>query len=673
MARQTRIERFGSIRNPGAVDTSQKLQALSNLGKQVGEVAFNVGAKQQAKKGAEAGFESAQSGQEPEERGGILPSIFDESFNKAQQAAYIASADRNAVERLSQLEQENEYDSESYSNKASAMLEGVIESVPEPYKPVLHQSISDYISRGKMRINNNIFKLGKEEARIELLGALDTYSREATRAARNGDKEEADDLIAKAKLSAEALVQSKEWTKEEADEAIRRAKNEITEQSYLQIVDDMPLDQAVAAIDKAEKNVPKGFSGDEWDTLIARARARLQSRLVERKKSNAIDKSAFRNRQAAVEIAIKTGEGDSEDILLELTDLFNKQVYSPTQYAGLVGTVYNDLRKREKVWERVENNDTSILVDPNAVDKVYRKDISDLDDAQKVQFASSVNMVPKQMEDEIKNSLYSGDIDQAGKAADMIARLDDIQGLPDYFSGQDRAYAQQLTDLMSIHPPEEAIRIARKNTDPRDKERIQSRRDQLKEDYDQDDWLDGAESALGPFFGSLDKMIAPQIAKDYQTVFEANFIAGMDKSRAKKAAEKQLKQVYSKWNGRQMKHAPNKYYSVDGDSDWIKKDLKKELSANIAGAPEIQDFYLIADDRTEREAQAGQPTYLVRYKTDDGWNMLMGRYIPDIESQQKSVALDAEALIKEKRADTKRREQSLKDANQFIKDTVLLQ
>lgn len=648
-----KIERFGQFRSPGGEDNARRLEALNNLGQQASDIAFSLGARQQKQKGQKAGFQAGQEavdqGKAPEDQVSLFPSIFEESFNNSQQAAYLAGADRKAIERLSEIEEEFSHDSEGYNNKANAMLQGMIESVPETYRPALHNSVSNYISRGKLRVNQNIIKRGKEEARSELLGAIDSYSREASRAARNGDNEAVQDLLQKVELSGNALVSSRDWTKEEADEALRRARNETTEQAYLQIVDDMPLEEASATIDKAEKEVPKGFSGDEWDTLIARARARLQNRIVEAKKSQAIDKTAFRARQAAVEIAIKTGEGESDDILLELTDLFNNGVYSPTQYAGLIGTVYNDLKKRERVWNRVENNDPSVLVDPDAVNKVYRKDISGLSDADKVQFSIAVNQVPEQLKDEITNSLYSGDIDQAGKAADMIARMDDVQGLPEYFTSRDRAYAQQLVDLMDVYPAEEAIRLARKNTDPRDKERIESRKALLKEDYDQGDWESGAESAIGPFFGSIDSMIMPQVAKDYQTAFETNFIAGMEESHAEKAAKKQLNQIYSNWNGRPMKHSPDKYYSVDGDSDWVLSDLTKELKANIAGSPDIDDVYLISDDRTEREAQAGNPSYVVRYKTGDGWNTLMGRYIPDVEGQKKTNVDDNEQLIQELR------------------------
>jgi hypothetical protein len=631
----------------------ERMQALANLGQKVGDMAFNIGAKKRQQQGllegSKAGTEAAESGASPTEQKGLFPTIYGDAFNNAQQGAYLASVDRKAVERLSELEEEFSNDVEGYTASAQGLLKGIIKNAPESYTPALNDSISNYVSRGTMRVNKNVIEQGKKEAKSELLGGIDTYSREASRAARNGDNDAVQDMLGKVKLAGQALVANRSWTKEQADEALRQARNETTEQSYLQIVDDMPINEAAKAIDDAEKDVFAGFSGDEHDILISRARARLQNRIVDQKRSSAVDKSVYRERQAAVEIAIKTGEGDPDKLMVELTELFNKKIYTPTQYAGHIATIHNDLRKTEKVWERIENKDASILVDPAAVDKVYRKDISGLDDGAKVQFATSVNRIPDELKKEITNFLYAGDIQQAAKAADMIKRMDDIQGLPEAFTSKDRAYALQIKDLMDVYSPEEAILRARKNTDPRDKARIESRQEELKTIYKHssiEHSQTGVDKALGSFFGGgVDNMVKPEIAKAYKAAFEDNFTAGMERSQAEDAASEAIKRVYSDWEGRPMKHSPDKYYQIDGSSEWVKDDLIKELRANIAGSPEIKDFYFITDDRTEREAEMGAPSYLVKYRTDSGWDDLMGRYIPDIDSAKEKLQGDAGAEI----------------------------
>ncbi len=646
-----KIEKYGTI-NPisaGNSASSERIKSLANLGKAVQSIAFDVGRKKRVKEGqiegAKAGTEAAESGVAPEEKGSFK--FFDESFNDAQQGAYLASMDNQAITKLGELESQFEYDVEGYRKTSKGMLDGLVKNVPEAYRHPLIESINNYITRGSMRVNNNLVKRGEEEAKSELLGAIDTYGREASAAARNGDDEAKNDLLAKAKLSGNALVISGEWTKEQADEAYRVAKNETIEQEYLQIVDDMPLSEAVKTLEEADKNVPQGFSGDEWDSTMARARARLQNRIVKNKKGEASVKEAYRDRMFVLETAIKTGEGDPDELIQEASHLYSVGAYDPAKASGLIATIYNDLKKVQKVWDRVESQDGSIVVDPAAVDKVYKKDISGEDGASKINFVKSVNLVPEQLKKEISNNLYSGDISQAADAADLIKRMEDIQGLPEAFNAKDRAYATQITSLMGLYSPQQAIDMARKNTDPRDKARIESRRQEIKDDYKQKDWDSGVEGAIGPWLGSIDKAVIPVVAKDYKAAFEASYVAGMDAEDAHKAASSAIKRNYTDWNGRPMKHSPEKFYTIDGDSDWVHKDVKITLKNYIAGAPDIKDYYLMSDDRTEREAEKGIPSYVVRYKTDSGWDAL--RYIPDIEKARGKKLKLNEDIINELR------------------------
>ena len=67
---QKRIEYYGRF-TPTGVDTSQakRLQALSGLAEQVGDIAFEVGAGIQERRGLQAGL---KAGQEAAEKGEII-------------------------------------------------------------------------------------------------------------------------------------------------------------------------------------------------------------------------------------------------------------------------------------------------------------------------------------------------------------------------------------------------------------------------------------------------------------------------------------------------------------------------------------------------------------------------------------------------------------------------
>ena len=631
------IQRYGSIRPQGVGRSAnqERLQALANLGKSVSDIGVQFLAEKRQKEGqaegAKAGMEAAKSGKAPEQQQSLFPTVYSESFNNAQQAAYLAGVDRTAAERIAELENEFSHDPEGFKKTSQGMLEGLVKNAPEEYRYALNESVSKYITRGNMRINDNVVKRGKEEARSELLGAIDTYSREASRAARNGDVDAVQDYLQKSELSATALVDAGEWTKEQADEQIRAARNETTAQVYLQIVDDSSIAEATKIIDEAEKDVPKGFSGDEWDRVIAGAKMRLKTKqLNQAKEGGGKPKDIYRDRETALRIALEGGDADPEKLQEELFFLYSKKVFTPSQTAGIYSKIWEGIGEQEKVWNRY-HGDSSIVVQPKAVDNVYRKDIAALEAGDKVNFVRNVNLVPDTLKKEILNDLHSGDIQTAAKAADMITRLEEIQGLPDTFKATDKAYAAQLDRLIQIYEPETAVKMAREMTDPKDRARIDAAQEFIKKEYKKG-FSDYAEKAMGPFFGKLDPMIAPNITKDYETAFKQNYINGMDEDQAHEAAKRDLNRVYQEWMGRPMKYSPDKYYQVEGSTDWIASDVIKELKANIAGAPEILDFYLIPTDQTAREAETGKPSYIIRYKTNEGWDSI-GRYYPDMEGQ----------------------------------------
>jgi len=281
-----RIQRYGTIQAApvGNTANAERLRALSQLGQAAGDLAFSIGAKKRTAEGKKAGYEqgkkAAETGVSPEEQGS--PTIYNDAFNDAQQGAYVAGIDRQAVERLSQLETEHAQSVEGYTKTATGMMQGLLKNVPETYKPALNESISNYISRGKMRVNQNVVKRGEEEAKSELIGAIDTYSDEAARAARNGDFDSVNDLLGKAELSASAMVAGGFWTKEQADQTASGARKEVFRQENKRDILETAKTNPAKALKKLtdlEKEVPETYSPDEWERVVDDIRTDL-SRLM---------------------------------------------------------------------------------------------------------------------------------------------------------------------------------------------------------------------------------------------------------------------------------------------------------------------------------------------------------------------------------------------------------
>ena len=137
---QKRIDYYGRF-TPTGVDTSQakRLQALSGLAEQVGDIAFDIGAKIQTERGQEAGvasgMEAAQEGQAPETKEGFLSaiSIYDQAYNKAALNAYSSGIRVDGKKKLFELEEKyaDDPDPVAFQSDFNGYMKGVTQGLPE--------------------------------------------------------------------------------------------------------------------------------------------------------------------------------------------------------------------------------------------------------------------------------------------------------------------------------------------------------------------------------------------------------------------------------------------------------------------------------------------------------------------------------------------------------------
>lgn len=317
-----KIEQYATVRpqSLGRSANVERMRALANLGQKVGDIAFGIGAKKRQQQGAEegalAGQKAAESGVAPDKK--LFPTIYGEAFNNSQQSAYLASTDRQAIERLNELENEFSNDVKGYKAGAEGYLKGLVKNAPEAYRPALNNSVSNYVSRGTMRINRNVVEQGQKEAKSELLGAIDTYSSEASRAARNGDFDSVDDLLNKAQLSAKAMVSGGFWTKEQADQTVLGARKEIFRQENKREILEVGAkdpEKAVKMLSNLEKEVPENHTPDEWERVVDDIRTDLARVMPVRKGGSSKKESAdwLRKAKESLKFGFKLSDSDKSE------------------------------------------------------------------------------------------------------------------------------------------------------------------------------------------------------------------------------------------------------------------------------------------------------------------------------------------------------------------------
>lgn len=652
---QRKVEFYGQFR-PTGVDSGsvRKFQALAGIAQNVGDIAFNIGAKERTargqREGAIEGAEAAKTGKAVERESDLT--IYGQSYNHAMNDAYISGMNNNFRVKIAELEANHGDDIEAFSNAISAYRQGVNANSDPDLALLVGQSFDDMQAQAVARVTGNTVERNRREAADVRINSARVASNEASRFARLGDIEAADKAMQEAEANYRSLEQSGDISKTDADEAIEAIKRERVEQGILHSLSEMPLDQAQSIIEASRNNVQEGFTGDQWDALVSRAESSLQSRYASEKMQQAEKNAEYRNMDANLRTLVALGEGDPSELMDTAIELFNSGYYTPEQFSSARVKIIENGTKMTDIADRLAG-DQSVVVDPKAADAFYKRNMAGANSAQKVGFARQLGYIPSGLEKEITNGLRASDPQVVTESIMMMDQIDNDRTLPDQFSANDRAFASQVTSLLDFYPPEQAVKMALDRTDPRDKARVAAAEEYLKKEYKADDYFDTANDVFDGWFASpVGALDGPEIAKDYQKLFEQHYISGMDEDEAKSKAEQLLSKAYSEWGGYYMKHSPDKYYSVKGDSDWVMDEIKRDLIDNV-WFNELQSVQLISDDTTALEAKNGQPSYLVRYKTENGWEIFGKRWKPDYSAKLESSKLTKEQAA-EMRAQGKR-------------------
>ncbi len=227
---QKRIDYYGRF-TPTGVDTSQakRLQALSGLAEQVGDIAFEVGAKIQTERGQEAGraagAKAIETKEAPEAKEGFLSqiSVFDQAYNDAMRESYIAGVNNDARENIARIAAENYRDIKGFEDSVKEYRKGLINSVGEDFSDSVSVSMDSLISSARIGVQNEVATFNLERAKDDLTqGAADALDK-AIKLEMLGDQAGSDAQLQSAYTSIDGLVKGRFLTETEGQQAKREA------------------------------------------------------------------------------------------------------------------------------------------------------------------------------------------------------------------------------------------------------------------------------------------------------------------------------------------------------------------------------------------------------------------------------------------------------------------
>ena len=519
-----------------------------------------------------------------------------------------------------------------FNDAVNAYAKGVMDNVDPASKAAVALSIDSMVSRYRPKIQAAQAKQVTDNANQEQAVNAEERSRLAQSSAFEGDIEQAGINLAAA---IDSISQNSSLDKVAKAKAIRQVQLDVASSAIGGDINNVYEAQGAEAAFEALQGMskPKDFTPDEWNTFVGATIADVNQQISLDAEAAASEQIDISREVSNLKIKANTGMGDSGELIKQAESLFTKGDISEAERTSIITNIVNGQKKIRNqaaddslVANKISGQD-GIVLTGDQIDSYYKRNLQEslnelpqeVGAATKAQFVERVKKVPTLMKNEILNGLRSENPELIAQSADMIDRLDSIPGLVDRdFSATDRAYGRLVSDLSENLAPAEAVSLAMKQTDPNNKARVEARQTQLTalSKKSPEMYEDAIKGEYSPFFGSslLDTANTPAMTKEYKTLFDAHYAAGMDESNAKQKALQIMERNWKGFEGKMIKHSPADYYQVGGDSTYIKDQLYNDITES-----QLLPFEFTRDDviimgnnpHTSRTATTGQPEYLI--------------------------------------------------------------
>lgn len=591
------------VRTGGVQALQQEARSLSGLSQ-----SFARFEEQRRQKKADEAFQAGRvahaKGETDKKEETFFGGIEAKSFNRGLRAGYEADLSNDNREELARIERENGTDSAAYSEAVTAQRVALQQNVDPAVLPDVMERFDTYSTAGLIRVQDAQARADNARNQDSVNAQIESLGNEAAVFARNGDPESSAQRLLEASQAVENAVTAGFMSQKDGDDAFRELNREATEQSIRNefdgIIESQGFDAAFDELDKRSKKVPGGWTPDEWDAFIADEQADI---------NRALSRQLKQTKQTATEIK---KEAD-----------------------------FSDIEARIK-------GDDRVVVNEKAVDSYYQERVlplvQNLPPEQKntviTSFVDRTKVIPLGLRNEVSSFIRSGNPELMSEAVTLTDRLDEVPGAGEIVNTNERVFAKLAVDLSANLEPNEAVRLARQATDPKDKARVDTVNQQLKDIKDKATvYQEAAQGIFTSFWGtdpSFDAITSAKMGKEYGDLFESYRRSGADEAQAAELAKGGIQRNWGEWQNRVMKYPPATYYEVEGDSSYVMDQLVKDVkSENLFGFSVSKDnIILVPNEETARGASIGQPTYGVTVIDDNGQMIpLENMWKPDSQAE----------------------------------------
>jgi len=317
---QKPIGYYGEFR-PTGVDQSaaRRFEALAGLANQVGDIAFQIGAKKAeqvgAEKGEKAGREYAaklakpqpkvgppEEMAPPETKKGFLASmsIEGQAYDAAMKSAYLSQVSTDAKEQIERIAAQYPNDVQAFKSNIGQYTQGLLQGVGEEFQDDISATVNNYVANAETRVFKSEIVKNRELAKESVNTRLDGLTREVEEVSRSGDRDQAETSLLEFETLLNSQVSIDAIDLDVAEEQKRIARNKL-ESGLLKA--ELQPDIESANHTEAYKKLrdfdrPASFTPGEWESFKATAATEIGR---DQSIYNASKKVADQNAQKALQ------------------------------------------------------------------------------------------------------------------------------------------------------------------------------------------------------------------------------------------------------------------------------------------------------------------------------------------------------------------------------------
>jgi polyhydroxyalkanoate synthesis regulator phasin len=693
---QKPIGYYGEFR-PTGVDTSaaRRFEALAGLANQVGDIAFQIGAKKAeqvgAEKGEKAGREYAaklakpqpkvgppEEMAPPETKKGFLASmsIEGQAYDAAMKSAYLSQVSTDAKEQIERIAAQYPNDVQAFKSNIGQYTQGLLQGVGDEYREAAEATVNNYVANAETAVFKNEIATNRAQANASRQLAINLHNDESAKMARDGDPDQAIVNQQHHDLVIDSMVASGDLAADDAQIAKDSLAKRIQQQAQLGELERVIFDKNLSTREQYEKGVAfvERIRDADLTDIGPEDKDQLMSVLDSKINSLRVDLSREES-QISVEtgrvisdlmIAANTGSRPAQDIVEDANKLYDDGDIDFRQRASIITTVSKESQAQINKAQSISKVAMKISGDTTAMP--LEKDVNTFYDeyeanyignpANQALFVQKSGVVPSRMKERLETDINSGDPVRMEQAIELIDRVDELPGMFGQLvtAGQE-AFATQVVTLSEVMPMDQAVKEARRIVDPTNATYIESRRQVIKDQKYPEKYSKWTDDAIGGLMVDMPVgMALSQAERQFGILFENYFTNGLNASQAQQKAAKIMKTNWTDSEFGVMPYAPEQYYPISGEV--LRDQAYQQASEQVGKQVKKDNIYLLTNDHTARTASRGQPEYIVMYQEEDGtlstiYDEVTGQnlyWYPDVDQAIERQKEEVKKSMEERRA-----------------------